>query len=206
MIVVSAALRLNRFNKAYVKRWLIAGERSTEPQLISFYNKMEMKQAMMMVESGITPKLPTVVSSVSMSWVSVTSDEDASRCRVVKSLITSDLNVSPQKHSAERSGQTTGDPEHLQEPRGGDQKDSEEQPAEDQTEGRYHREELHVLLTSTRCFWHCPPCLSSSAPFLQQTRPADRPVRGHSEWGPLQEAEGGDGEEGESDCGSDHQC
>lgn len=67
MIVVSAALRLNRFNKAYVKRWLIAGERSTEPQLISFYNKMEMKQAMMMVESGIAPKLPTVVSSVSMS-------------------------------------------------------------------------------------------------------------------------------------------
>uniref|UniRef100_A0A671YTE5 Sodium/hydrogen exchanger n=1 Tax=Sparus aurata TaxID=8175 RepID=A0A671YTE5_SPAAU len=59
--------KLNRFNKAYVKRWLIAGERSTEPQLISFYNKMEMKQAMMMVESGIAPKLPTVVSSVSMS-------------------------------------------------------------------------------------------------------------------------------------------
>lgn len=45
---------------------------------------MEMKQAMMMVESGIAPKLPTVVSSVSMSWVSVTSHE--SRCRVVKSL------------------------------------------------------------------------------------------------------------------------
>lgn len=43
-----------------------------------------MKQAMMMVESGIAPKLPTVVSSVSMSWVSVTSHE--SRCRVVKSL------------------------------------------------------------------------------------------------------------------------
>lgn len=47
---------------------------------------MEMKQAMMMVESGIAPKLPTVVSSVSMSWVSVTSPEDESRCRVVKSL------------------------------------------------------------------------------------------------------------------------
>lgn len=58
-------LRLNRFNKAYVKKWLIAGERSTEPQLISFYNKMEMKQAMMLVESGSAPKLPTVVSSVS---------------------------------------------------------------------------------------------------------------------------------------------
>ncbi|XP_031151529.1 Na(+)/H(+) exchanger beta-like [Sander lucioperca] len=58
--------KLNRFNKAYVKKWLIAGERSTEPQLISFYNKMEMKQAMMLVESGSTAQLPTIVSSVSM--------------------------------------------------------------------------------------------------------------------------------------------
>ncbi|XP_034561433.1 Na(+)/H(+) exchanger beta-like [Notolabrus celidotus] len=58
--------KLNRFNKAYVKKWLIAGERSTEPQLISFYNKMEMKQAMMMVESGSTAKLPNAVSPVSM--------------------------------------------------------------------------------------------------------------------------------------------
>uniref|UniRef100_A0A4W6DSX3 Sodium/hydrogen exchanger n=1 Tax=Lates calcarifer TaxID=8187 RepID=A0A4W6DSX3_LATCA len=58
--------KLNRFNKAYVKRWLIRGERSTEPQLISFYNKMEMKQAMMLVESGSAAKLPTIVSSVSM--------------------------------------------------------------------------------------------------------------------------------------------
>ncbi|XP_049890036.1 Na(+)/H(+) exchanger beta-like [Epinephelus moara] len=58
--------KLNRFNKAYVKKWLIAGERSTEPQLISFYNKMEMKQAMMLVESGSTAKLPSLISSVSM--------------------------------------------------------------------------------------------------------------------------------------------
>ncbi|XP_035476173.2 Na(+)/H(+) exchanger beta-like isoform X1 [Scophthalmus maximus] len=56
--------KLNRFNKAYVKRWLIAGERSTEPQLISFYNKMEMKQAMMLVESGSAAKLPAIVSSM----------------------------------------------------------------------------------------------------------------------------------------------
>lgn len=61
---------MNRFNKAYVKKWLIAGERSTEPQLISFYNKMEMKQAMMLVESGSAAKLPTVVSAVSMQYVS----------------------------------------------------------------------------------------------------------------------------------------
>ncbi|CAL8293209.1 unnamed protein product [Merluccius merluccius] len=54
--------KLNRFNKEYVKRWLIAGERSTEPQLISFYNKMEMKQAMMMVESGSSAKLPGLIS------------------------------------------------------------------------------------------------------------------------------------------------
>lgn len=58
--------KLNRFNKKYVKKWLIAGERSTEPQLISFYNKMEMKQAMMLVEGGSAAKLPTVMSSVSM--------------------------------------------------------------------------------------------------------------------------------------------
>uniref|UniRef100_A0A3Q3JW42 Sodium/hydrogen exchanger n=1 Tax=Monopterus albus TaxID=43700 RepID=A0A3Q3JW42_MONAL len=47
---------------AYVKRWLIVGERSTEPQLISFYNKMEMKQAMMLVESGSAAKLPTLMN------------------------------------------------------------------------------------------------------------------------------------------------
>ncbi|KAI9514442.1 hypothetical protein NQZ68_033560 [Dissostichus eleginoides] len=58
--------KLNRFNKAYLKKWLIAGERSTEPQLISFYNKMEMKQAMMLVESGSAAKLPSILSSVSM--------------------------------------------------------------------------------------------------------------------------------------------
>lgn len=66
----SLVFRLNRFNKAYVKKWLIAGDRSKEPQLISFYNKMEMKQAIMLVESGSTAKLPTVVSSVSLQWVS----------------------------------------------------------------------------------------------------------------------------------------
>uniref|UniRef100_M4AP67 Sodium/hydrogen exchanger n=1 Tax=Xiphophorus maculatus TaxID=8083 RepID=M4AP67_XIPMA len=53
--------KLNRFNKTYVKKWLIAGERSSEPQLISFYNKMEMKQAMMLVESGSAAKLPSVM-------------------------------------------------------------------------------------------------------------------------------------------------
>ncbi|KAM4539029.1 sodium/hydrogen exchanger 1b [Odontesthes bonariensis] len=59
--------KLNRFNKTYVKKLLIAGERSTEPQLISFYNKMEMKQAMMLVESGSATKLLSATgSSVSL--------------------------------------------------------------------------------------------------------------------------------------------
>ncbi|XP_062343292.1 Na(+)/H(+) exchanger beta-like [Osmerus eperlanus] len=58
--------KLNRFNKTYVKKWLIAGERSSEPQLISFYNKMELKHAMELVESGSSAKLPSYPSTVSM--------------------------------------------------------------------------------------------------------------------------------------------
>ncbi|XP_037549435.1 Na(+)/H(+) exchanger beta [Nematolebias whitei] len=54
--------KLNRFNKTYVKKWLIAGERSSEPQLISFYNKLERKQALMLVESGSSARLPSIVS------------------------------------------------------------------------------------------------------------------------------------------------
>ncbi|XP_068603717.1 Na(+)/H(+) exchanger beta-like [Brachionichthys hirsutus] len=75
--------KLDRFNKAYVKRWLIAGERSTQPQLISFYNKMEMKQAIMLVESGSTPKLPSVVSSESMQSVEA---KRAARRRAIPSI------------------------------------------------------------------------------------------------------------------------
>ncbi|XP_029133097.2 sodium/hydrogen exchanger 1 isoform X2 [Labrus bergylta] len=59
--------KLNRFNKKYVKKCLIAGERSREPQLIAFYHKMEMKQAIELVESGGGVNLPTAVpSTVSM--------------------------------------------------------------------------------------------------------------------------------------------
>lgn len=62
--------RLNRFNKKYVKKCLIAGERAKEPQLIAFYHKMEMKQAIELVESGGGVKLPSAVpSTVSMQWV-----------------------------------------------------------------------------------------------------------------------------------------
>ncbi|XP_044143978.1 sodium/hydrogen exchanger 1 [Bufo gargarizans] len=58
--------KLNRFNKTYVKKCLIAGERSTEPQLIAFYHKMEMKQAIELVESGGIGRIPSAVSTVSM--------------------------------------------------------------------------------------------------------------------------------------------
>ncbi|KAJ8289550.1 hypothetical protein GJAV_G00002590 [Gymnothorax javanicus] len=59
--------KLNRFNKKYIKKCLIAGERSKEPQLIAFYHKMEMKQAIELVESGGGVKLPSnVPSTVSM--------------------------------------------------------------------------------------------------------------------------------------------
>lgn len=58
--------KLNRFNKKYVKRCLIAGERSTEPQLIAFYHKMELKQAIELVESGGMGRIPSAVSTVSM--------------------------------------------------------------------------------------------------------------------------------------------
>ncbi|ETE69959.1 Sodium/hydrogen exchanger 1, partial [Ophiophagus hannah] len=50
----------------YVKKCLIAGERSKEPQLIAFYHKMEMKQAIELVESGGMGKIPSAVSTVSM--------------------------------------------------------------------------------------------------------------------------------------------
>ncbi|XP_076157727.1 Na(+)/H(+) exchanger beta-like [Alosa pseudoharengus] len=46
--------KLSRFNKSYVKRWLIAGERSMEPQLISFYHKLELRQALTLLEGGGT--------------------------------------------------------------------------------------------------------------------------------------------------------
>lgn len=64
--LLPSSTRLNRFNKKYVKKCLIAGERSKEPQLIAFYHKMEMKQAIELVESGGMGKIPSAVSTVSM--------------------------------------------------------------------------------------------------------------------------------------------
>ncbi|XP_049586516.1 sodium/hydrogen exchanger 1 isoform X2 [Syngnathus scovelli] len=59
--------KLNRFNKKYVKKCLIAGERSKEPQLIAFYHKLEMKHAIQLVESGVAVNLPSAMpSTVSM--------------------------------------------------------------------------------------------------------------------------------------------
>ncbi|XP_061520454.1 sodium/hydrogen exchanger 1b isoform X2 [Phycodurus eques] len=62
--VLTDVFRLSRFNEAYVKKWLIAGDRSSEPQLLSFYNKMEMKQAMMMVEGGGGFEPPSVEPNI----------------------------------------------------------------------------------------------------------------------------------------------
>ncbi|KAL0984767.1 hypothetical protein UPYG_G00146650 [Umbra pygmaea] len=53
--------KLNRFNKKYIKKCLIAGERYKEPQLIAFYHKMEFKQAIELVESGGGVKVPAAL-------------------------------------------------------------------------------------------------------------------------------------------------
>lgn len=77
----SSSRRLNRFNKKYVKKCLIAGERSKEPQLIAFYHKMEMKQAIELVESGGGVKLPSAMpSTVSMQYVVNTLRSSLSYC------------------------------------------------------------------------------------------------------------------------------
>ncbi|XP_078279589.1 sodium/hydrogen exchanger 1 [Rhinoraja longicauda] len=54
--------KLNRINKKYIRKCLIGGERSKEPQLIAFYHKMEMRNAIDMVATGTLPKVPTVIS------------------------------------------------------------------------------------------------------------------------------------------------
>uniref|UniRef100_A0A8B9K2T1 Sodium/hydrogen exchanger n=1 Tax=Astyanax mexicanus TaxID=7994 RepID=A0A8B9K2T1_ASTMX len=55
--------KLGRLNASYLRRWLIVGERSQEPQLISFYNRLELEQALLVAESGtagrLTPALPS---------------------------------------------------------------------------------------------------------------------------------------------------
>lgn len=54
-----------------MKKCLIAGERSKEPQLIAFYHKMEMKHAIELVESGGGVNLPSAMpSTVSMQYES----------------------------------------------------------------------------------------------------------------------------------------
>ncbi|XP_023667691.2 Na(+)/H(+) exchanger beta-like isoform X1 [Paramormyrops kingsleyae] len=44
--------KLTRLDKQYVKKWLIAGERSEEPQLIAFYRTLAVNQALELLESG----------------------------------------------------------------------------------------------------------------------------------------------------------
>ncbi|XP_032900998.1 sodium/hydrogen exchanger 1 [Amblyraja radiata] len=50
--------KLNRINKKYIRKCLISGERSKEPQLIAFYHKMEMKHAIEMVTTGGQSRFP----------------------------------------------------------------------------------------------------------------------------------------------------
>ncbi|XP_036411286.1 Na(+)/H(+) exchanger beta-like [Megalops cyprinoides] len=60
--------KLLRFNKRYVKRYLISGERSREPRLVAFYNKMELRHAMELLESGAGAgaRMPSVPSTASL--------------------------------------------------------------------------------------------------------------------------------------------
>ncbi|TTM35981.1 Na(+)/H(+) exchanger beta [Bagarius yarrelli] len=44
--------KLSHFNKRYLRKWLISGSRSEEPKPVSFYNKLEIKQALLVAESG----------------------------------------------------------------------------------------------------------------------------------------------------------
>ncbi|MCJ8735551.1 hypothetical protein PDJAM_G00248290 [Pangasius djambal] len=62
--------KLTRFNKRYMRKWLISGDRSEEPQLISFYNNLERKQALLVAESRtaarLKPSLPSTASLLSV--------------------------------------------------------------------------------------------------------------------------------------------
>ncbi|XP_062853750.1 sodium/hydrogen exchanger 1b [Trichomycterus rosablanca] len=58
--------KLSRFNTQYMKKWLIAGKRSEEPQLISFYNKLELKQALLVAQGGTAGKLTPSPSAASL--------------------------------------------------------------------------------------------------------------------------------------------
>ncbi|XP_049329483.1 sodium/hydrogen exchanger 1b [Astyanax mexicanus] len=67
--------KLGRLNASYLRRWLIVGERSQEPQLISFYNRLELEQALLVAESGtagrLTPALPSSASLLAEKQKSV---------------------------------------------------------------------------------------------------------------------------------------
>ncbi|KAJ8334865.1 hypothetical protein SKAU_G00405040 [Synaphobranchus kaupii] len=60
--------KLSRFNRRYVQPCLIAEEGSREPGLLAFYNKLELKEAIELVQSGgeTSPSLPAVASSASI--------------------------------------------------------------------------------------------------------------------------------------------
>ncbi|XP_046714866.1 sodium/hydrogen exchanger 1b isoform X2 [Silurus meridionalis] len=62
--------KLSRFNKRYIRKWLVSREHCEEPQLISFYNKLERKQALLVAECGtaarLKPSLPSTASVMSV--------------------------------------------------------------------------------------------------------------------------------------------
>ncbi|XP_035285162.1 Na(+)/H(+) exchanger beta-like isoform X3 [Anguilla anguilla] len=75
--------KLSRFNRRYIQPCLVAEEGSREPQLLAFYNKMEMKQAIELVQSGGEARpLRTVDSSASIQ--SIQSQEPARDRRLPK--------------------------------------------------------------------------------------------------------------------------
>ncbi|NP_001106952.1 sodium/hydrogen exchanger 1b precursor [Danio rerio] len=56
--------KISRFNKRYMMRFLIGGERSQEPQLISFYKQMELEQTMKMLENNSTTSLSSAATQL----------------------------------------------------------------------------------------------------------------------------------------------
>ncbi|XP_051948619.1 sodium/hydrogen exchanger 1b isoform X2 [Xyrauchen texanus] len=79
--------KLNRFNKRYVKRLLITGDRSQEPQLVSFYNKMELKQAMMLLEvnSSSSPNTNTPAATVLKRNLNISKEREEEIRKILRS-------------------------------------------------------------------------------------------------------------------------
>ncbi|XP_048848750.1 Na(+)/H(+) exchanger beta-like isoform X2 [Brienomyrus brachyistius] len=77
--------KLTRLDKQYVKKWLIAGQRSEEPQLIAFYRTLAVNQALELLESG-GEMLPSAGPSTNslQTLKSKTQENDQSLARISK--------------------------------------------------------------------------------------------------------------------------